>query len=58
MPTSEPRAALLIYRASDATVAAGMVREVLSGGAASDKKVVAALAIRDPELWRGRDRVG
>ena len=43
---------ILIDPASHATVAAGMVREVLSGRAASDKKAVAAVAIRDPELLR------
>jgi hypothetical protein len=43
---------ILIDPASHATVAAGMVREVLSGRAASDRKAVAALAIRDPELLR------
>jgi sulfate adenylyltransferase large subunit len=43
---------ILIDAASHATVAAGMVREVLSGRAASDKKAVAAVAIRDPELLR------
>jgi sulfate adenylyltransferase subunit 1 (EFTu-like GTPase family) len=43
---------ILIDPASHATVAAGMVREVLSGRAAKDRKAVAALAIRDPELLR------
>jgi sulfate adenylyltransferase large subunit len=43
---------ILIDPASHATVAAGMVREVLSGRAASDKKAVAAVAIRDLELLR------
>jgi sulfate adenylyltransferase large subunit len=45
---------ILIDPASHATVAAGMVREILSGRAASDKKAgaVAAVAIRDPELLR------
>jgi sulfate adenylyltransferase large subunit len=43
---------ILIDATSHATVAAGMVREVLSGRAASDRKAVAALAIRDPELLR------
>ncbi len=44
---------ILIDPASHATVAAGMVREVLTAGrAASDKKTVAAVAIRDPELLR------
>ena len=43
---------ILIDPVSHATVAAGMVREVLSGRAASDKKAVAAVAIRDPELLR------
>ena len=43
---------ILIDPVSHATVAAGMVREVLSGRAASDKKTVAAVAIRDPELLR------
>jgi hypothetical protein len=43
---------ILIDPASHATVAAGMVREVLSGRAPGDKKAVAAVAIRDPELLR------
>jgi sulfate adenylyltransferase large subunit len=45
---------ILIDTESHATVAAGMVREVLSGRAAGDKQagVVAAVAIRDPELLR------
>jgi sulfate adenylyltransferase large subunit len=43
---------ILIDPVSHATVAAGMVRQVLRGRAASDKKLVAALAIRDPELLR------
>jgi sulfate adenylyltransferase large subunit len=43
---------ILIDPASHATVAAGMVREVLSGRAPSDKKAVAAVAIRDPGLLR------
>jgi sulfate adenylyltransferase large subunit len=43
---------ILIDAESHATVAAGMVREVLSGRAAGDKQAgaVAAVAIRDPEL--------
>jgi sulfate adenylyltransferase large subunit len=44
---------ILIDPASHATVAAGMVREVLTAGrVVSDKKAVAAVAIRDPELLR------
>jgi sulfate adenylyltransferase large subunit len=43
---------ILIDPVSHATVAAGMVREVLSGRAASDKKAVVAVAIRDLELLR------
>jgi hypothetical protein len=43
---------ILIDPTSHATVAAGMVREVLSGRAAGDKKAVAAVAIRNPELLR------
>jgi hypothetical protein len=43
---------ILIDPASHATIAAGMVREVLSGRAPTDKKAVAAVAIRDPELLR------
>jgi sulfate adenylyltransferase large subunit len=45
---------ILIDTESHATVAAGMVREVLSGRAAGDKPAgaVAAVAIRDPELLR------
>jgi sulfate adenylyltransferase large subunit len=44
---------ILIDPASHATVAAGMVREVLiTGRAVGDKKTVAAVAIRDPELLR------
>ncbi len=43
---------ILIDPVSHATVAAGMVRQVLRGRAASDKKAVAAVAFRDPELLR------
>jgi hypothetical protein len=45
---------ILIDAESHATVAAGMVREVLSGRAAGDKpaSAVAAVAIRSPELLR------
>ena len=43
---------ILIDPASHATVGAGMVREVLSGRVTGDKKVVAAVAIRDLELLR------
>jgi hypothetical protein len=45
---------ILIDAESHATVAAGMVREVLSGRAAGDKPAgaVAALAIHNPELLR------
>jgi sulfate adenylyltransferase large subunit len=43
---------ILIDPTSHATVAAGMVREVLSGRAAGDKKAISAVAIRDAELLR------
>jgi sulfate adenylyltransferase subunit 1 len=43
---------ILIDPVSHATVAAGMVRQVLRGRAASDRKAVAAVAFRDPELLR------
>jgi sulfate adenylyltransferase large subunit len=43
---------ILIDPVSHATVAAGMVRQILRGRAASDKKAVAAVAFRDPELLR------
>jgi sulfate adenylyltransferase large subunit len=43
---------ILIDPVSHATVAAGMVRQILRGRAASDKKAVGAVAIRDPELLR------
>ena len=43
---------ILIDPVSHATVAAGMVRQVLRGRAAGDKKAVAAVAFRDPELLR------
>jgi sulfate adenylyltransferase large subunit len=43
---------ILIDPTSHATVAAGMVRQVLRGRVSSDKKAVAAVAIRDSELLR------
>ncbi len=43
---------ILIDPVSHATVAAGMVRQILRGRATSEKKAVSALAFRDPELLR------